>query len=201
MDHQVENHADIRAAGGIGREPMRFDKARFRGNGLEIMENGIEPLDMADLQDAVPLTGQLNQFGRLSRIVSHRFFDQHVFAGQQECLGKLKMCFGGRDDAYGIAGRDKLVQGLKRIHPMALRNSSCDIASGVIDAGQIYFSRCSQLRINARVLFAQGSRATDGSVQQVNLLFGAHGHDGILNDSTAIKKNFQESQPQTFFLI
>ena len=47
---------------------------------FEIFENGIEPLDVADLQDAILLLRELDQFGGLRGVVGHRFLDQDVFA-------------------------------------------------------------------------------------------------------------------------
>jgi len=57
---------------------MRLDEARFGRCGFEIFENGIEPLDVADLQDAIFPLRELHEFGGLGGVVGHRFFDEDV---------------------------------------------------------------------------------------------------------------------------
>ena len=78
VNHQIEHHADVRAACRVGREAVRFDKARFGCDRLQVGENRVEALDVADLQHATALLGKLDQIGRLGGVVGHRFFDEHV---------------------------------------------------------------------------------------------------------------------------
>ena len=95
-------------AGREGREPVRLDETRFGGDGFEIIENGIEPLDVADLQDAIFLLRELDEFGGLRGVVGHRFFDEHVFALREQLFGEFKMRGGGRDDVERVGWRRRL---------------------------------------------------------------------------------------------
>ena len=53
VNHQIEHNADVHRAGRVGREAMAFNELGFGRGGLEKFENGIEPLDVADLQDEI----------------------------------------------------------------------------------------------------------------------------------------------------
>ena len=55
-----------------------------RDDRLQVIENGIEPLHVADLEHAAVLPGQLDQFPRLRGVVGHRLLDEHMLALLQE---------------------------------------------------------------------------------------------------------------------
>ena len=59
-------------------------------DGFEIFENGIEPLDVADLQDAILLLRELHQFRGLRGVVGHRFLDEDVFALREQLFRESK---------------------------------------------------------------------------------------------------------------
>ena len=90
VDHQVQHHADVRAARRVRREAVRLDEARVSGHAFEILENGIEPLDVTDLQDALALLRQFHQFGGLRGVVGHRLLHQHVLALLQQRFGQAR---------------------------------------------------------------------------------------------------------------
>src|SRR5439155_18976719 len=102
VDHKVEHHADVGAPGGVGRETMGFYEARLGGDGLKVFENRIEPFHVTDLQDAVPLLSKLDESSRLSNIIRHRLFHQHVLSLLEKDLGDFEMCGGGIDNADGV---------------------------------------------------------------------------------------------------
>src|ERR1017187_5172912 len=84
VNHQIQHDADVRAARRKRRKAVALDETRFGGDVLENFENRIEPLDVADLQDAIFLLRNLNQFGGLLRTVGHGFLDEDVFTLQQQ---------------------------------------------------------------------------------------------------------------------
>ena len=61
VNHEIEDDADIGAAIGKRREPMRLDETRMSESCLERAEHGIETLDVADLQDEAPCRGQFRK--------------------------------------------------------------------------------------------------------------------------------------------
>src|SRR5439155_2662265 len=60
VNHEIEHHADIGAARGVRREAVGLNEARFGGHGCELLEDGVEALDLPDLEDAAVLPGQLD---------------------------------------------------------------------------------------------------------------------------------------------
>ena len=105
VNHQVEHHADVHAACREGREPVRLDEARLAGGLLQVVEDRVEPLDVADLQHAVVLPGQAHEVGGLPGVVGHRFLDEQVFALLEQRLGQVVMRDRGRDDTQGVRSR------------------------------------------------------------------------------------------------
>ena len=81
---------------------MAFDELRFGGNVLKKFENGIEPLDVADLQDEIFFLREFAQLGGLRGIVRHRFLDEDVFALREQLFGDVEVRGGRRDDVERI---------------------------------------------------------------------------------------------------
>ncbi len=90
---------------------MALNELGFRGGFLEKLEHGIEPLDVADLQDEVFLLGNFAQLGGLRGIVRDGFLDEHVFAGGEQLLRDFVMRGGGRGDVQRVAGSGGLGDG------------------------------------------------------------------------------------------
>ena len=112
---------------------MRFNKPRFGGNSFEVFQNGIETFDVADLQNAMMLLRQLDEFCGLGGVVGHRLLDEQMFALLEQGLRELKMGGGGRDDVQRFARGRGFLDGLEgpdgkffRKFPRAFRNDIVD---------------------------------------------------------------------------
>ena len=66
---------------------MTFDEDRFRRGFLKKLEDRIEPLDVADLQDEIFLFGEFAQLGGLRGIVGDGFLDENVLPRGQRLTG------------------------------------------------------------------------------------------------------------------
>jgi len=77
---------------------------------------------VADLQDAIFLLGNLNQFGGLLGAVGHRLFDENVFALREQLFGDIKMRGGGRGDVQRVAGGGGLGDGSENVQMVFLRD-------------------------------------------------------------------------------
>jgi hypothetical protein len=163
VNHQIKHDADVGRAGRVGREPVRFDEARFGRGGLEIFENGIEPLDVADLQDAIFLLRDLNQVRRPARFVGHRFFDEDVFALLQQRFGDFKMRDGRRDDVERV--------GISAASAMELKTCSLCFAAilraesacaSKMPANSTVAGGFLEFGIDARVMLSERAGAEDG---------------------------------------
>ena len=53
VNHQIENNTDICAAIGIGRKAMCLNETRMRQSRLECAQDGIEALDVPNLQNQI----------------------------------------------------------------------------------------------------------------------------------------------------
>jgi len=84
VNHQVEHDADIDRAAGLGREPVHLDEPRLGQHLVEVAHHRVEPLDVADLQDAFVFPRQRDEFFGSRDVVGDRFLDKHVFAALQK---------------------------------------------------------------------------------------------------------------------
>ena len=85
---------------------MGFDKARRAGDALQIIKNGIETLNVTDLQHAFIFAREPNQLGSLHGGIGHWFFYEHVTTRTQELAGQIKMRNCRRDDVHRIGHSD-----------------------------------------------------------------------------------------------
>ena len=155
MDHQVQHYPNIRAARRVRRQTVDLDETWVGGDGLQVFEDRVEAFDMADLEHAVLLLGQLDQVGGLGGVVGHRLLDQHVAALLQECLGQLEVGCRRRNDAHGIAGGGGLGQRPESANAVLLRETLGRISRSIIDANELELPRGSQLRVNPDMLLAE----------------------------------------------
>src|SRR6188474_2286776 len=81
---------------------MRLNETRISGDRRHVFERWIEPLDMTDLQNDVPGSGEFYQFGRLRGVFGHRFLKQNVFPAVEKKLGNFEVRAGGSDNAEGL---------------------------------------------------------------------------------------------------
>ena len=141
---------------------MAFDESRLGGDGFEIFKNGIEPLDVADLQNAIVLPGQLDEFGGLGGVVGHRFFHQHMLALLQQRFGQIKMRGRGRDDVQGVAGGGGFGDGIKNARTVFGGDFARGVGVGVEDAGEFHLAAGGEFGVDADVVLSQRAGAEDG---------------------------------------
>ena len=162
VNHQVEHDADVRAAGRVGGKAVGFNEARIGGHVFQVMEDGIEALDVADLEDDILLRGPLHQPGGLGGIVGHRFFHQHMFAGGQEGVSQLEMGAGGGDDAESGRTGHGLTQGGKNRHAIFFGDFGGGLRGGIMHAGKLDQPGGGQIGVDAGMFLAQGTDPQDG---------------------------------------
>ena len=138
---------------------MGFDEAGFGDDLFQIIENRVEPLDVADLEDAVVSPGQLDQLRGLGRVAGHGFFDQNMFAAVQEFAGDIEVGGGGRDDVERIAGCGGF--GNRPEHPgvMFCGDLAGSLKVRIEDTGQDDSSGGGQFGVDADMVLPEGSGA------------------------------------------
>ena len=141
---------------------MRLDEARLAGGLAQIVENRVEPLDVADLQHAVVALGQAHQLGRPVGVVRHRLFDKKMFALLEQRLGQGVVRDRRRDDAQRI-GRPG--GGLDRVqsHGAVFRGDRLGQGVvGVVHADQLDGTLPVHFTVNPRMLPAKRANAQHG---------------------------------------
>src|SRR5665213_627012 len=162
VDHQIQHDADVGAARGKRRQAMALDEFRLGGDGLEKCENGIEPLDVANLEDTIFLLRDLNEFGGLFGTIGHRFFDEDVFALREQSFRDVKVRGGGRDDVQSVAGGGGFGDGGEDVQFMFLRDFAGGFGVHVVNAGEFHLPGGVEFGINAGVMLTERAGAEDG---------------------------------------
>jgi hypothetical protein len=152
---------------------VRFDESRLRRHRLEIFENGIEPLDVADLNQAALALCELDQLRCLCHVVRHRLLDEQMFAPFEQRFRDPIVRRRRRNDVQRIAELCRLLDGTKRARVVFRRVALGRFRSPVENTGKSYAACRSHLRINARVFFAQRSGADDRHAYRI-LFFYCH---------------------------
>lgn len=162
VNHQIQHDADVHGAGWVGREAMAFDELGFGRGGLEKFENGIEPLDVADLENEIFLEREFAEFGGLRGFASHWFLDEDVFTGGEELLGDFVMRGGGRGDVQRIAGGSGFGDGCEYVQLVFLRDATGGFRVGVVDACEFDLASGVKFGINAGVMLTERPGAENG---------------------------------------
>ena len=102
MDHEVEDHANIRAAIRVGRKPSDLQKTRILQLRLQCMKNGIESLHMPDLEHASLPGGRLRQFAGVRGRVGDGFFNEQMLASCEKLHARGVMSYSRRANRRGI---------------------------------------------------------------------------------------------------
>ncbi len=125
---------------------------------LQVSQDGIEPFDVADLEDGAFRLRQFDQFAGLGGVVGHRFFHQHMFAGGEEAFGEVEMRVGRGDDAEGVGPGEGVANGGGR---RATRYFSAILAAWVcgkvMHAGEFDQAGGGEIGVDAGVFLAQGA--------------------------------------------
>ena len=97
---------------GIGGKAVGFDEARIGGDFFQVMQHGIEPLDVADLENdcSFPRASRTNSaaWAALSVI---GFSTSTCLPAARRRVGQFKMGGGGGDDAEGLGAGQGVVEG------------------------------------------------------------------------------------------
>src|SRR5712691_7433106 len=151
VNHEIEHDTDVGAPIWKRREPMRLDKARMRQTRLERAQDGIEALDVPDLQNELSLRGKGRELARLQGVFGDRFLDQEMLSFLQERLRDCEMRAGRRGDRGGVDQLRKFIERRGRANLVLLRNLRGGYGIDVVDGCEIGRPR---LGIKARVIFA-----------------------------------------------
>ncbi len=121
VNHEIEHDADIGAAIRIRGEAMRLDETRMREPFFERAQDGIEALDVADLEDEVTLGGQTRQRGGVVGVFRDRFLDQEMLPGFEQRAGHFEMAARGRGDRGRVHVLGEILQRSGRVNAEILR--------------------------------------------------------------------------------
>src|SRR5208337_2302619 len=102
VDHQIEHDVDIERARSEHAQPVHFEKHGLGQQREGGAYGGIEALEMPGLGDPAARGGQLNQFVGLGERGGQRFFDQHVYAGNDQVARNGEMMHGRNRDQSGL---------------------------------------------------------------------------------------------------
>ena len=102
VDHQVEHHVHVRAPLLEHGQPVRLDEQRVGEQRLHGQHRRVEPLQVADLEDAAALAGKRNEVVRLGQGGGDGLFHEHVQVGEQAGAGHLVVQHRGHDHAHRV---------------------------------------------------------------------------------------------------
>ena len=143
---------------------MALNESGLGGHLFEIVEHGVEPFYMADLEDEVLGAGEVDEHGGLIGVIGHGLFDEHMFALAEEGGGDVEMRDGGRDDAEGFGGGGSFFERTKDWDMKLIGDFACGFGGVVVDADEIDLAALSQLGIDTRVLFSERASSDDGDL-------------------------------------
>ena len=155
--------------------------------------NGIEPLDVADLENAAVLPGELNEFASLFGVVGHRLLDEDVLALKQELLREIEVRDGGRDDAEGVRCSGGFGDGSEGARAEFLGDTAGGLGGDIEEAGELYKSGLRQFAVDAGVFLAERAGAKDGDAKFMGGWFRGvcHGRRLPLSGREAQSSNFK----------
>jgi len=102
VNHEVEDNVDVEAARSENAEAVDFKKERERDGFLNGENGWVEALEVADLEDAVVLGGELNEVPGALEIEGDGLLDEDVEAGFDELTADFGMGNRGHRDYAGI---------------------------------------------------------------------------------------------------
>ena len=76
VNHKIENHADISAAIRVRRKPVRLDETRMHQVRFQCIQNRVEALDVAYLQNQVVLRRYSGELTRVRGVFGDWLFDE-----------------------------------------------------------------------------------------------------------------------------
>ena len=137
VDHQVEHHVDVEAARRERAESMDFDEAGLPYFAPQDVHRGVEPLDVADLEDDSAALGQLDEVIRLPEGRGHRFLQEHVSPSLQEPPSYRVMVYRRHCDRNGIRLGGDRVESRQGLSAVARRHLRRTLAVRVVHADEL----------------------------------------------------------------
>lgn len=165
MNHKIQDDSDIGTAVWIGRQAMRFDKARMSQARFEGAQHGIESFDVTNLEDQLISRGERGQFTRLFRTLSNRFFDEEMFSGAKKRMCDLIMTIRRSRDRSSVDQFAKMLQRCCRSCAIFFADGGRPRAVCVVDGGKFDVGH---LGVEARVVAADVSDANDTDAKLFN---------------------------------
>src|SRR4051812_37090955 len=138
---------------------MCLDEAGISRNALQVLEDRIESLDMADLQQSGIVLRQPHEFLRFGSVVGHWFFHEHMLALGEELAGDLEMGVGRGDDTERLSRGYGLGHRRENSGSMTLRDFFRGLDGYIKNADQFDAAAPGQVRIDARMLLSERTGA------------------------------------------
>jgi hypothetical protein len=110
---------------------------------------------VANLQHAVFLLRELDEFACLRAAIRHRFFNEYVFSLREQGFGDFKMGRGGSGDVQGVGILSGFGNGIENLRAMFASDFIRRIGICVIEPSKLDLAGLFQFRIDARVVLAQ----------------------------------------------
>ena len=122
VDHEIQHYVYVQAAGAEFAETVHLEEKRLGDDRIESDDRGIEPLQVADLQDASVARRGIDQLPGGLRRVGDGFFDHDIHAQLHQLASDGSMRDGGAGYHGGIGARGQVLQ--RRQDRAAVRSGS-----------------------------------------------------------------------------
>ena len=136
VDHQVEDDADIGAAVWVGRESSDLQEAGILELGFKRVEDRVETLDVADLQDATFGGSEGRHLTGMRRGVGDRLFDKQVLSAFEKERGELVVGDRRCANRRGINETGKFFERGSRFDIESFCDGGGGFGVAVVDGGQ-----------------------------------------------------------------
>ena len=141
MHHQIQHDADIQTTRLVTCDAIRFDELRLRYLIRECNDNGVEALEVSDLQHETVGLRKIDQFAGVFHLCGKRLFQKHVDAALQQRAGNFKVrrrgC--GNNDRSDLTDQTTIV--LRSVHSQPASYRMRTAAFDIDDVDQL---RCRQ---------------------------------------------------------
>jgi hypothetical protein len=136
VNHQIQNHVDVQAAGAEFTHAVNFEKQGLGDRGLKGDDGGVKPLEVADQQDSMEPRRVVNQAARGGRLVRDGFFHQYIDAELHEPASDVGVSNSGRRDHRRVRMFREMIERVEHGASMGFRGLARARAVQVENAGQ-----------------------------------------------------------------
>jgi hypothetical protein len=164
VDHEVEDDVDVEGAGAEDAEAVGLEEHGSVDAGFERGDGGVEAFEVADLNEAVVLVGEVDELICLGESGGDGFFDKQVQACCEQGGGYVEVGGGGNADRGGVerGGSEALLDGGKD------RDTGLSGSAGVrFDDGRESHGEAGGLEfsVDADVISSKGAGAADSDTK------------------------------------